>query len=66
MRLTRLRGCADGRTCPTVYRTDRDTAIVQGDVVTDPEALAQMDLPEGETAVEVPLSLLEPNDDGRE
>jgi hypothetical protein len=39
---------------PTVYRTDRDSWLVQGWVVTDPDALAQMDIPEGETAVEIP------------
>lgn len=50
--------CADGRTCPELYVTDRRTAVVRGYVVNDPEALDQMSLPEGETAVEVPLSLL--------
>jgi hypothetical protein len=39
---------------PTVYRTDRETWIVQGWRVTDPDALAQMDIPGGETAVEIP------------
>jgi hypothetical protein len=39
---------------PTVYRTDRGSWLVQGWVVTDPDALAQMDIPEGETAVEIP------------
>ncbi len=39
---------------PTVYRTNRDSWLVQGWVVTDPEALAQMNIPEGETAVEIP------------
>jgi hypothetical protein len=37
---------------PTVYRTDRESWIVQGWRVTDPDALAQMDIPGGETAVE--------------
>ncbi len=59
MRLTRLRGtCPDTETCPTLYRTDRGTGVVQGYVVTDPEALATLDLSTGQTAVEVPLSLL--------
>ena len=35
---------------PTVYRTDRETWIVQGRTVTDPDALAQMDIPGGEKA----------------
>lgn len=59
MRLTRLRGlCPDTDTCPTLFRSDRGTAVVQGYVVTDPEALAALDLPAGKTAVEVPLTLL--------
>lgn len=32
---------------PTVYRTDRDSWIVQGWVVSDAEALGQIDLPDG-------------------
>lgn len=39
---------------PTLYKTDRGSWIVQGWVVTDPEALAQMGMPEGETCVEIP------------
>lgn len=39
---------------PTLYRTDRQSWLVQGWVVTDPEALAKMDIPEGETCVEIP------------
>lgn len=39
---------------PTVYRTDRGTWVVQGWTVADPEALAQMNIPGGETAVEIP------------
>jgi hypothetical protein len=39
---------------PTVYRSDRGTWVVQGWAVTDAEALAQLELPEGETAVEIP------------
>ena len=38
----------------TVYRTDQETWIVQGWVMTDPEVLAQMNIPEGETVVEIP------------
>lgn len=41
MRLTRLRGtCPDTETCPTLYRTDRGTAVVQGYLVTDPKLLS--------------------------
>ncbi len=39
---------------PTLYRTDRRSWVVQGWVVTDPDALASMDIPEGETCVEIP------------
>lgn len=59
MRLTRLRGlCPDTEDCPTLYWTDRDTAVVQGYLVTDPQALGALALAAGETAVEVPLVLL--------
>lgn len=43
---------------PTVYRTDRDTWVVQGWAVTDAEALAQMAIPDGETCVEIPDRLV--------
>lgn len=43
---------------PSVYRTDRDSWVVQGWVVTDPEALAQMEIPEGETCVEIPNRMI--------
>lgn len=39
---------------PTVYRTDRASWVVQGWVVTDPEALAQMEIPDGKACVEIP------------
>ncbi|GAA1673359.1 hypothetical protein [Fodinicola feengrottensis] len=44
---------------PTVYKTDRDTWVVQGWVITDPEALAEMGIPEGESAVEIPDRMLQ-------
>lgn len=44
---------------PTVYRTDRASWVVQGWVVTDPEALAQMDIPDGEGCVEIPDTLVQ-------
>ena len=43
---------------PTLYRTDRDSWVVQGWVVTDPEALAAMDIPAGEACVEIPARLV--------
>jgi hypothetical protein len=54
MRLTRVAGCEAG-TCPTVYATDRGTLVVQGAIVTDAEGV---DVPSGETLVEVPRDLL--------
>lgn len=58
MRLTRLwRDCPDTESCPTLYRTDRGTAVVQGYVVTDPEALGAPTLAADETTVEVPFAL---------
>ena len=39
---------------PTLYRTDRGSWVVQGWVVSDPGALAALNIPEGETCVEIP------------
>jgi hypothetical protein len=44
---------------PTVYRTDRDSWVVQGWVVTNPEVLAEMSIPDGEGCVEIPDRLLQ-------
>jgi hypothetical protein len=44
---------------PTMFATDRGTLAVQGYVITDPQALADIGLiPEGETVVEIPRELL--------
>ena len=43
---------------PALYRTDRESWIVQGWAVTDPAALAALNLPEGETCVEIPDRLI--------
>lgn len=43
---------------PTLYRTDRHSWLVQGWVVTDPVVLAEMDIPPGETCVEIPDRLI--------
>lgn len=43
---------------PTLYKTDRDSWLVQGWVVTDPATLAEMNIPEGETVVEIPGRLV--------
>ncbi|HET8657656.1 MAG TPA: hypothetical protein VFM55_01505 [Micromonosporaceae bacterium] len=47
--------CGAGE-CPTVYRTDRGTLVVQG--YTFQPAHAGIDLPPGEQMVEVPFELL--------
>lgn len=44
---------------PTVFHTDRNSWVVQGWEVTDPDALAQMDIPAGESAVEIPDRMLQ-------
>jgi hypothetical protein len=55
MRLTMVRGSCIGGDCPTVYATDRGTLVVQGAVVPDAEGV---NVPAGETLVEVPAELL--------
>ncbi|MEV7865557.1 hypothetical protein AB0P17_05520 [Streptomyces sp. NPDC088124] len=58
-KLTGSPDCKNG-SCPTLWGTESEqNYVVQGQVVTDPERLAQLDLPEGETAVLVPATLLE-------
>ena len=44
---------------PTLYRTDRGSWLVQGFVVTDPDALAEMDIPGGESVVEIPDRMIQ-------
>ena len=60
MKLTFLRKTAlSGDTnCPALYLTDRGTYVVQGWRVTDPQALAQLDIPDHETVVEVPVDVV--------
>ncbi|GGY22300.1 hypothetical protein AB0M94_27290 [Streptomyces xanthochromogenes] len=51
--------CKNG-TCPTLWVTeDEKDYVVQGHVITDPDRLAQLALPDGETAVAVPVAVLE-------
>jgi hypothetical protein len=45
--------------CPTLYATDRDTYLVQGWKIFANDLLMQLEIPEGETAVEVPSELFE-------
>jgi hypothetical protein len=42
--------------CPTIYRTDRGTLVVQGYAINATEA--GLTLPQGELLVEIPLDLL--------
>lgn len=58
MKLRFLGSTSDDGQCPTLYETDRGTIVVQGDQVTDPEALEQLrNILPGETFVEVPKAL---------
>lgn len=45
--------------CPTLYATDRDTYLVQGWKIFANDLLMKLDVPEGQTAVEVPTELFE-------
>ena len=47
-------GCA-GKSCPTLYETDRGTVVVQGYVVTE---VTGAELGVGEALVEIPAELL--------
>ncbi|HET8684860.1 MAG TPA: hypothetical protein VFM54_23765 [Micromonosporaceae bacterium] len=60
MKLTFIRKTAlsGDSNCPSLYRTDRGTFVVQGWRITDPETLAQLSIPGHETVVEVPADVL--------
>ncbi|MFF4159428.1 hypothetical protein [Streptomyces sp. NPDC001678] len=59
MALTRLVGECEKGTCPQVFAIDgTDDAIVQGFRVEDQALLDAMRLPENESAVRIPMSLL--------
>jgi hypothetical protein len=47
--------CTTG-TCPTVYRSDRGTVVVQGYAIS--AETAGVDVPDGELLVEIPVELL--------
>lgn len=53
--LHRLTQCASGG-CPTVYRTGTGTLVVQGYAVSAGQA--GVDLPQGESLVEIPVEVL--------
>lgn len=58
MKLTFLGSDSKTGDCPTLYATDRGTLVVQGWRLTDAEALDGMDIPDHETAVEIPAELV--------
>jgi hypothetical protein len=61
MKLALIAGDPDSvpENSPTLYKTDRGSWVVQGWVVTDPDALASLTLPEGETVVEIPDRMIQ-------
>ena len=65
MRL-RLLGTESGHTgCPALYATDRGTYVVQGKLVTDQQAIADLvDVRDDECYVEIPKALLRFTDGG--
>ncbi|MFJ4091866.1 hypothetical protein ACIPYS_09820 [Kitasatospora sp. NPDC089913] len=59
MRLTFLGSASDSGNCPALYETENGDIVVQGALLTDPEALAQLrDVLPGESFVVVPRELL--------
>jgi hypothetical protein len=56
MPLTRLTGSCQGTNCPTVYRDDDGSYVVQGYTF---ESGAELELPAGENAVRVPGALVD-------
>ncbi|WP_026454414.1 hypothetical protein [Saccharomonospora iraqiensis] len=63
MKVTYLGTTSSTGQCPTAYATDRGTYLIQGEIVTDPEALAELrehgnGIPDHETVVEVPAALM--------
>jgi hypothetical protein len=59
-RLVQLRSlCNHGNKCPILhYQPDSDEFLIQGYTVTDPQVLAELNLPPGHTVVRVPTYLL--------
>ncbi|MGQ0773959.1 MAG: hypothetical protein ACT4NY_06010 [Pseudonocardiales bacterium] len=58
MLLTFLGKESQPKQSPTLFATDRDSYVVQGYIVTDPEILAMIVLRDEETIVEVPAALM--------
>ncbi|MGG2458281.1 hypothetical protein ACO0M4_00345 [Streptomyces sp. RGM 3693] len=55
MEVTVLATSCDKKDCPTIYKTDRNTLLVQGATPTD----HGLRIPAHETLVEIPLELLQ-------
>ena len=58
MQLTFLGSTSNNGGSPTLFGTDRDSYLIQGWKVLDVDTLAQLNLPEHETVIEVPKALL--------
>ncbi|MEV8099888.1 hypothetical protein [Kitasatospora sp. NPDC085879] len=59
MKLRFLGSTSDSGNCPTLYETETGDIVVQGERLTDPEALEHLrDVLPGETFVVVPRDLL--------
>jgi hypothetical protein len=61
MEITFLGSTSTSGNCPNLYMTDQGTYVVQGSKITDLEvleALRKRGMPEHETAVEIPIALL--------
>ncbi|MFC8798067.1 hypothetical protein ACFT2C_10090 [Promicromonospora sp. NPDC057138] len=54
MKVTMLAKDCDKKDCPTIYETDRDTILVQGETPTD----HGLTIPAHETLVEIPVELI--------
>ncbi|GAA1691907.1 hypothetical protein GCM10009745_41620 [Kribbella yunnanensis] len=61
MKLTLVAGDPESapKNSPTLYKTDRGSWVVQGWVIDDPDALATLNLPNGESAVEIPDRMIQ-------
>ncbi|MFI1951240.1 hypothetical protein ACH437_05225 [Streptomyces xinghaiensis] len=54
MRVTKLVSTCELKDCPTLYATDRDTLLVQGETPTG----QGLEIPAHETLVEIPMDLI--------
>ncbi|MEV8015077.1 hypothetical protein AB0O76_01695 [Streptomyces sp. NPDC086554] len=54
MKVTTLATTCDKKDCPTIYKTDRGTILVQGETPTD----HGLSIPDHESLVEIPIGLI--------